>query len=150
MNKKKVVKKKVAKKSAKKKPKKTGRPLTKIDWEKVDGMLHIQCTGEEIASILVIDYDTLQTACKRDKKHSFSEYSAIKREGGKASLRRNQWKMSEKNPAMAIFLGKNLLGQKDKQEIDHTGEVKVKDAFDISKLSTPELKRLKELQEKMK
>jgi len=32
---------------------------------------------------------------------------------GKASLRRMQWKLAPKNVAMAIFLGKNLLGQKD-------------------------------------
>lgn len=147
MNKKKVVKKKVKKSVKKKMPVYKGKT---VDWRKVDQMLHIQCTGEEIASVLDIDYDTLQNHCKKEHKCPFSEYSAIKREGGKASLRRNQWKMSEKNPAMAIFLGKNLLGQKDKQDVEHTGEVKVKDAFDISKLSTPELKRLKELQEKMK
>jgi len=87
-----------------------------IDWKKVDGMLHIQCTGEEIASVLMIDYDTLQKYCKIHHKMPFSDYSALKRLGGKASLRRNQWKMSEKVPAMAIFLGKNMLGQSDRIE----------------------------------
>ena len=32
------------------------------------------------------------------------------------SLRRIQWKLAEKSPAMAIFLGKNLLGQRDRPE----------------------------------
>lgn len=32
-------------------------------------------------------------------------------------LRRNQLKLSEKSAAMAIFLGKNYLGQTDRQEI---------------------------------
>lgn len=35
---------------------------------------------------------------------------------GKASLRRTQFKLAEKNPSMAIFLGKNLLGQTDRVE----------------------------------
>lgn len=113
---KKVVKKKVIKKAGKKRGPKPFKP----DWNQVDQMLHIQCTGEEIAAILDVDYDTLQRACVRDKKVKFADYSAKKRQGGKASLRRKQWKIAETNPAMAIFLGKNLLGQKDK--IEHAGD----------------------------
>ena len=33
---------------------KTGRPLTEIDWEKVDGMCGVRCTGEEIAGCWVL------------------------------------------------------------------------------------------------
>ena len=44
---------------------------------------------------------------------SFSEVFRQKREGGKASLRRMQWRLAERNAAMAIFLGKNILGQRD-------------------------------------
>jgi len=96
-----------------------GRPKIKIDWASVDQMLLIQCTGEEIAGVLGIDYDTLQNHCKELKKKDFSEYSLGKREGGRASLRRKQWKLADKNASMAIFLGKNLLEQSDKQEINH-------------------------------
>jgi hypothetical protein len=39
---------------------------------------------------------------------------------GLTSLRRTQFRLAEKNAAMAIFLGKNYLGQTDKQEIDHS------------------------------
>jgi hypothetical protein len=39
-----------------------------------------------------------------------------KRENGLISLRRTQFQLAEKSPAMAIFLGKNLLGQTDKLE----------------------------------
>ena len=35
------------------------RPLIPIDWEQVDKMCAIQCTGEEIANVLSVDYDTL-------------------------------------------------------------------------------------------
>ena len=40
---------------------------------------------------------------------------------GKKSLRRYQFELAEKNPTMAIWLGKNLLGQKDEVAIDHGG-----------------------------
>ena len=96
---------------------KNGRPLIVIDWEQVDSMCKIQCTGEEIASVLDIDYDTLQRACKRDKGATFADYIAQKKLGGKASLRRNQWKLAQDgNATMLIWLGKNVLDQKDKIE----------------------------------
>jgi len=40
-----------------------------------------------------------------------------KRQQHKVELRADQRAMSHKQPAMAIFLGKNVLGQADKQEI---------------------------------
>ncbi|MES1986998.1 MAG: hypothetical protein V4440_03035, partial [Pseudomonadota bacterium] len=94
---------------------KTGRPLTPIDWPKVNRFLASQCTGEEVASFLDIDYDTLASACKREHSVSFSEYSELKREGGKASLRRAMWlkAMDPKNTAATIFLCKAYLGMKD-------------------------------------
>lgn len=112
--KKKIAKKKVAKKKV---AKKTGRPLTEIKWATVDQMCLIQCTGEEIASVLNVSYDTLERACKREKKMPFADYIAQKKQGGRASLRRRQFKLAEEgNPTMCIWLGKQYLGQKDKNE----------------------------------
>jgi hypothetical protein len=95
----------------------TGRPKKEINWDLVDQLLGIFCTGEECAAVLGVDYDTLKTAVNRLKKMSFSEYSEIKKGAGRASLRRRQFRMSETNPAMCIWLGKQYLGQKDTQEI---------------------------------
>ena len=51
---------------------------------------------------------------------NFSDYLPQKALAGKASLRRTQWKTATGgNPTMQIWLGKNMLGQTDKQEIDH-------------------------------
>lgn len=36
---------------------------------------------------------------------------------GKISLRRTQFRMAETNVSMAIWLGKQILGQKDQQEV---------------------------------
>ena len=52
----------------------------------------------------------------------FSTVFREKRVGGKASLRRMQWKLAETNPSMAIFLGKNLLGQSDRPEQENTAD----------------------------
>ena len=52
---------------------------------------------------------------------NFKEY--YKKYGGtamKISLRKNQLKLSEKSAAMAIFLGKQYLGQRDNFDTDNT------------------------------
>ena len=36
---------------------------------------------------------------------------------GRASLRRIQWMQAQKSPAMAIWLGKQWLGQRDKADV---------------------------------
>lgn len=84
-----------------------GRPKFQIDYDAVKKLASIMCTEKEIASFLGCDERTLQ----RDE-----EFCRIYKEGketGKMSLRRMQWKLAEKSYAMAIFLGKQYLGQKD-------------------------------------
>ena len=108
------------------KEKKLGRPRIKIDWNRVDNLCYIHCTGPEIASVLGVDEDTLTAACKRDKNKLFSEYIKEKSMGGKASLRRRLFKMAEDgNLGAAIWLSKQYLGMKDKQEVEHSGNLEV-------------------------
>ena len=104
---------------AKQQPKKMGRPKVTIDYDLVDGLCEIQCTGEEIASVLNIDYDTLNRRLKQDKGKTFTEYFELKRKSGRASLRRKQWQMAGNNPTMAIWLGKQYLGQTDKSVVEN-------------------------------
>lgn len=93
------------------------RPKKEINQKQFESLCMIQCTQEEICAVLDVDHKTLDSWCKETYENSFSHIFAEKRAGGKASLRRNQWKMSEHNPTMAIWLGKQFLGQTDKQEI---------------------------------
>jgi len=96
-----------------------GRPLIKIDWELVDRMCGIHCTGEEQAGMLSIDYDTLDRACQREKGVNFAEYFKQKSANGKMSLRRRQYTAAmEGQPTMMVWLGKQWLGQTDKIESD--------------------------------
>lgn len=103
-------------------PKKMGRPKIEIDWNLLDQLLGIFCTGEECASVLNVDYDTLQRKVKQEKNMTFTDYSEIKKGIGRASLRRRQFRLSESNPAMAIWLGKQYLAQKDEQYLKGSGE----------------------------
>jgi hypothetical protein len=93
-----------------------GRPQNDIDWTVFEQLCAIQCTQSEIASMLKIDPDTLY---KRVKEHYNSSYSEIYKrysESGKCSLRRYQFIQAKEKPAMAIWLGKQWLGQKENIE----------------------------------
>lgn len=110
----------------KKVKKKMGRPLKQIDQKLFEGMCRIQCTQEEMCDLLECNVDTLTDWCKRTYNQTFSEVFRQKRGQGKVSLRRMQWKTAEAgNVTMQIFLGKNFLGQSDKQEIEHNGSIPI-------------------------
>ena len=89
------------------------RPRIIVDWEHFDKLCAIQCTLVEIAEWFNCSVDTIERAVKREKKMGFAEYYKIKSSRGKISLRRQQFKLAEKYPVMAIWLGKQYLGQAD-------------------------------------
>ena len=89
---------------------KAGRPKKEIDMELVERLANIQCTQEERASVVGCSVDTLVA------QQDFSEIYKKGREVGKSSLRRTQWRIAQNNAAMAIWLGKQYLGQTDKVE----------------------------------
>ena len=100
-----------------------GRPVKEFDKKEFVNLVGMGCTQEEICWWFRDDtgkkanIDTLSRWCKRTFGLNFQEY--YKKNGGmamKISLRKNQLKLSEKSAAMAIFLGKNYLGQTDKYE----------------------------------
>jgi hypothetical protein len=98
---------------------KGGRPRKEIDSKEFEKLCALQCTQEEIAGFFDCDTDTIQNWCKRTYKKGFSEVFKQKRSLGAISLRRKQWQMADHSAAMAIFLGKNYLGQRDKFEIEN-------------------------------
>ena len=106
-----------------------GRPKKEIDYNAVEKLASMQCTQEEIANFLELSVRTLQrdeTFCRIYKKGV---------DAGKMSLRRIQFKLAEKSASMAIFLGKQYLGQKDKLEYTDDGiEAINKNIVNIAKL----------------
>lgn len=100
-----------------------GRPRKKIDKDQFEKLCQMQCTLVEIAGFFRCSDDTIENWCKREYKQNFSDIYKTLSVGGKISLRRTQFKLAEKSPAMAIFLGKQYLGQSDvvSQEITGAG-----------------------------
>jgi hypothetical protein len=95
---------------------KGGRPKKQIDQKEFEKLCFLQCTKQEFCSWFDTTDKTLERWCKETYGIGFSEVFRIKRENGIISLRRTQFQLAEKSPAMAIFLGKNHLGQTDKME----------------------------------
>ena len=113
--------------------KKSGPKPKVIDYQKLDAMCAIHCTGEECAAILNIDYDTLNAALERDGNVGFSDYFAIKSAGGKMSLRRKQYDQAMTgNSTMLIWLGKQWLEQSDKREDTTPGDTIAEALFEIA------------------
>ena len=63
---------------------------------------------------------------------NFSEVFKEKRGLGKISLRRNQFRLAEKSATMAIWLGKQYLGQKDQVEASVAVDTAKEDALSKS------------------
>ena len=105
----------------KKKPveeqKKRGRKKIAIDYEKAEKLASIMCTQSEIASVLGVSLGVLE--------HD-PEFQRIHKKGmehGKASVRRMQFQAANGgNATMQIWLGKQYLGQRDKQDTEITGK----------------------------
>lgn len=98
-----------------------GRKKVKIDYDTVKNLAKICCTQEEIASVLGCSVKTLQRRKQFNKAYQDGLNDA------RASLRRLQWKSAVNgNITMQIFLGKNLLGQRDRFAEDERSEDKEK------------------------
>ena len=94
-----------------------GHPKASIDKDIFENLCKIQCTRKEIQGVFGVAERTINGWCRRNYDgKSFKEVYETFSDHGKASLRRMQWKLAAKSSAMAIFLGKNILGQTDKIE----------------------------------
>lgn len=94
----------------------------KIDKHQFENLCKMQCTETEIMAWFDVCKDTLISWCKNEYGMDFSTIYQQKKEGGKIALRRYQLQQAEKNPTMAIWLGKQYLGQKDKYEVAPSDE----------------------------
>lgn len=102
-----------------------GRPRKKIDRKQFENLCGLQCTLEEIAYFFDCSEDTIERWCKREYKSNFAEIFKKKSSAGKISLRRNQFKLAEKSPAMAIWLGKQYLNQYERVEVETEADDKL-------------------------
>lgn len=95
-----------------------GRPRLNIDPEQVKLLAGIGCPVDEIALVLGCDKRTLER-----------RYAAVIETGRadiRKSLRRKQVELALKGDrTMLIWLGKQLLGQRDEQRMEHAGGITV-------------------------
>ena len=115
---------------------KGGRPRKEIDKKEFVKLCALQCTLEEIAGFFGCDTDTIQNWCKREYKKGFSEIFSQKRGIGAISLRRKQWQLADHSAAMAIFLGKNYLGQRDRFEFENNKKLDIEDLTPLAEMLT--------------
>lgn len=97
-----------------KKPK--GRPEIEINPEQVQKLAMLHCSGREIAAFFGCDEKTI--------RNRFTAEIEKGREKGKMTLRQKQYELAiNGNVPLLIWLGKNMLDQKDKNdvEIEHSG-----------------------------
>lgn len=126
-------------------PKGPSKPLD--DLSVVIEMIKIQCTQVEICAVLGISEDTLTRRIIEHNIEGVSNFAGLYEKHsheGKASLRRAQWKAAhEGNVTMQIWLGKQLLGQRDRQHVELTGAKGGPiQRVDLSKVSTEALLEL--------
>jgi hypothetical protein len=97
-----------------------GRPRLQFDLRQVEALARIGCTDDDMAAVLGVSVDTIQR-----RKRSCAEFRGVI-EKGRASLRNSLRRLQVKkalegNTTMLIWLGKQLLGQSDRQRAEFTG-----------------------------
>ena len=101
-----------------------GRPRWELldeEFEKIIAMMRIQCTQDEICEVYGVDEKTLNRRLAERGEGSFSACYKKHSGQGKMSLRRMQWRAAEEgNSTMLVWLGKQVLGQRDKIDHDNT------------------------------
>jgi hypothetical protein len=95
-----------------------GRPKIEINLKQLERLAELFCTDEELAYGLGISVDTL---ARRKAESQFAEAMEKGKAKGKTSLRRKQYQVAlDGNVTMLIWLGKQHLGQVDRQEVTGT------------------------------
>ena len=82
-------------------------------------MSRIQATVDEAASVLGVTVKAFREMLRIDVKAR--EAWEFGRNDGKVSIRRKQFRLADRYPQMAIFLGKQYLGQSEVQVVEHSG-----------------------------
>jgi len=124
-----------------------GRKPVKIDLEQLERLCALQCTDAEIAAWFHLSVRTIEI---RRKQPKFAEAMERGRGKGRISVRRHQMKLLEAgNATMAVWLGKQLLGQRDVITAEHIGSgggpIQVAVKPDLRRLDDDELRQLREL-----
>ncbi len=96
-----------------------GRKAIDIDVENLEKLCMLHCTDEELAAFFSVSTRTIES---RRKQPQFAEVMSRGKAKGRIAVRRQQMKLMEAGSAsMCIWLGKQLLGQRDVTPIELSG-----------------------------
>lgn len=85
-----------------------------LNWDEFEKLVSYQCTQEEIASFFNISVDWLEHLCQVQYGEKLSDVWDKKKKRGRIKVKKAQFALMEQgSAAMAIYLGKYLLGQTD-------------------------------------
>ena len=121
-----------------------GRPRATINKEDFEKLCGLHCTEKEICAWFGVVDKTLVAWCRDNYKDengegmTFAQVYEIKKLRGNIALRRKQLQLAEKSATMAIFLGKQMLGQRDYNDVSINANV----STSYENLSDDELRKL--------
>jgi hypothetical protein len=126
---------------------KSGRKPVHIDLTELEKLSSLHCTDAEIADWFGVSTRTIET---RRKQPEYAQAMQRGRSKGRISVRRAQMKMLESgNGTMGVWLGKQLLGQREVLTNQHVGAdggpIQVAYKPDFSRLNNDELELLQHL-----
>ena len=88
-----------------------------IDKNMFEVYCQLACSEQDICDLFGgVDHDTLDEWCRKTYGMAFEQIYRKKVSPVKLALRKNQLLLSKTSSMMAIFLGKNMLGQSDHPE----------------------------------
>lgn len=107
-----------------------------VKTREIERLGRLQCTHREAAAFLNIRLHQFNSLLAKDERAKIAWERGIQM--GRISLRRKQMRLAGNNSSMAIFLGKQMLGQRDIVTTEHTGDGGGPVEIDASKLSQEE------------
>lgn len=101
------------------------RPRKEIDLEQFEKLCSLQCTVPEIADFFGVSVNLIEKRIQLEE--GYAEARARGAAEGKISIRRKQFQLMENGSnSMAIWLGKQYLGQRDHTEIGSNASMPLK------------------------
>jgi len=118
-----------------------GRKAAEIDFNIVDTALFYGATLDQLRFLLArkgidVSVKTIQRIIEREKDMTFGEYKSYNHGGAKFKLAQKQFEVAMSgNPSMLIWLGKQLLGQSDKNDLSiDASKIEIKIDIDDERL----------------
>lgn len=107
-------------KKTKRKAKPRGRPLAPLNLREVEKLAAMGCSSPQLAEFFEVDESTVQ----RRKRNDDAFKAAIARGQAKARVKLQSAQfdtaVNARNPTMLIWMGKQMLGQRDVTAMEHS------------------------------